>query len=151
MLPAGVVVLEPDLLLNITDINNAEYCVRQYPLRRMVPSPPSAASLRGTLVHTAFKEMLKGGDEPIEVYLKRALEAAQVELALRQISEEEMAADAAPHMRALAAWYAQSRQNLWRTEPDHPRRDVSAGAGGRPEGAARCLVAATPAAGRCWN
>src|SRR5579864_6648846 len=32
----SVVALEPDLLLNITDINNAEYCVRQYPLRRMV-------------------------------------------------------------------------------------------------------------------
>jgi DNA replication ATP-dependent helicase Dna2 len=118
LLPAGVIVLEPDLLLNITDINNAEYCVRQYPLRRMAPSPPSVASLRGTLVHTAFKEMLKGGDEPIEVYLQRALDAAQVELALRQISEREMAAEAAPHVRALAAWYAQSRQNLWRTAPD---------------------------------
>ena len=118
LLPAGVIVLEPDLLLNITDINNAEYCVRQYPLRRMAPSPPSAASLRGTLVHTAFKELLKGGDEPIEVYLQRALDAAQVELALRQISEQEMAAEAAPHVRALAAWYAQSRQNLWRTAPD---------------------------------
>lgn len=118
LLPAGVIALEPDLLLNITDINNAEYCVRQYPLRRMAPSPPSVASLRGTLVHTAFKEMLKGGDEPIEVYLQRALDAAQVELALRQISEREMAAEAAPHVRALAAWYAQSRQNLWRTAPD---------------------------------
>ncbi|HEY7342956.1 MAG TPA: AAA domain-containing protein [Ktedonobacterales bacterium] len=118
LLPAGVIVLEPDLLLNITDINNAEYCVRQYPLRRMAPSPPSAASLRGTLIHTAFKELLKGGDEPIEVYLQRALDAAQVELALRQISEGEMAAEAAPHVRALAAWYAQSRQNLWRTAPD---------------------------------
>lgn len=118
LLPAGVIVLEPDLLLNITDINNAEYCVRQYPLRRMVPSPPSAASLRGTLVHLAFKELLKGGDEPIEVYLKRALQAAQVELALRQISDEEMAADAAPHIRALASWYSHSRQNLWRIAPD---------------------------------
>jgi DNA replication ATP-dependent helicase Dna2 len=111
--PASIIVLEPDLLLNITDINNAEYCVRQYPLRRMVPSPPGAASLRGTLVHTAFKELLKGGDEPIEVYLQRALEAARVDLALRQISEEEMASDAAPHLRALAAWLTSSRQTLW--------------------------------------
>lgn len=118
LLPAGVIVLEPDLLLNITDINNAEYCVRQYPLRRMVPSPPSMPSLRGTLVHLAFKELLKGGDEPIEEYLRRALEASQVELALRQINEQEMAADAAPHLRALAAWYTRSRQNLWRIIPD---------------------------------
>ncbi|HEU5348307.1 MAG TPA: AAA domain-containing protein [Ktedonobacterales bacterium] len=118
LLPAGVIVLEPDLLLNITDINNAEYCVRQYPLRRMTPSPPGGASLRGTLVHQAFKEMLKGDGQPIEVALKRALEAARVDLALRHISEEEMAAQAVPHVRALAAWYASSRQNLWHAAPD---------------------------------
>ena len=124
LLPAGVIVLEPDLLLNITDINNAEYCVRQYPLRRMVPSPPSAASLRGTLVHTAFKELLKGGDEPIEVYLRRALAAARVDLALRQISEEEMADEAAPHVRALATWYASSRQTLWGATPPEIRAET---------------------------
>ncbi|HET9980960.1 MAG TPA: PD-(D/E)XK nuclease family protein, partial [Ktedonobacterales bacterium] len=124
LLPAGVIVLEPDLLLNITDINNAEYCVRQYPLRRMVPSPPSAASLRGTLVHTAFKGMLKGGDEPIEVYLRRALAAARVDLALRQISEEEMADEAAPHVRALATWYASSRQTLWGATPPEIRAET---------------------------
>jgi DNA replication ATP-dependent helicase/nuclease Dna2 len=118
LLPAGVIVLEPDLLLNITDINNAEYCVRQYPLRRMAPSAPNAATLRGTLVHNAFKELLKHDDQPIEVYLKRALDAAQIDLALRQISEDEMAADAAPHIRALDAWYRHSRQSLWRTTPD---------------------------------
>ena len=118
LLPAGVIVLEPDLLLNITDINNAEYCVRQYPLRRMVPSPPNAATLRGTLVHQAFKELLKGGDEPIEAYLERALHATTEDLALRQIGEQEMAADASPHVRALAAWYAHSRQSLWEVAPD---------------------------------
>ena len=124
LLPAGVIVLEPDLLLNITDINNAEYCVRQYPLRRMVPSPPSAASLRGTLVHSAFKELLKGGDEPIEVYLQRALEGSRVDLALRQISEEEMASEAAPHVRALATWYANSRQTLWGATPPEIRAET---------------------------
>jgi DNA replication ATP-dependent helicase/nuclease Dna2 len=117
LLAAGLLVLEPDLLLNITDINNAEYCVRQYPIRRMVPSPPNVATLRGTLIHNAFKELLKGGGESIETYLQRALDAARVELALRQISEQEMAAEAAPHIRALASWYAHGRQNLWRSDP----------------------------------
>ena len=49
------------MLLNITDINNAEYCVRQYVIRRMVPSAPTTATLRGTLIHQVFKEMLKSG------------------------------------------------------------------------------------------
>ncbi len=60
--PVSAVILEPDTLLNITDINNAEYCVRQYPLRRMAPSPPTAATLRGTIIHSAFKEPPGAGD-----------------------------------------------------------------------------------------
>ncbi|HEX5571245.1 MAG TPA: hypothetical protein VFX31_07660, partial [Ktedonobacterales bacterium] len=78
----SVVALEPDLLLNITDINNAEYCVRQYPLRRMVPSPPSAASLKGIVIHQAFKEMLKAGRPEVAAPLRQALRGQATELAL---------------------------------------------------------------------
>ncbi|HEU5441851.1 MAG TPA: AAA domain-containing protein [Ktedonobacterales bacterium] len=114
----SVLVLEPDLLLNITDLNNAEYCVRQYPLRRLVPSPPSAASLRGTIVHAAFKELLKGGDEPAEVYLTRAIAARASDLAFHHIPREALTADARPHLAALQAWYHQQRASLWGNAPD---------------------------------
>src|SRR5262249_10746089 len=70
--PVSALVLEPDLLLNITDINNAEYCVRQYPLRRMIPSAPTAATLRGTIIHSAFKDLLKGGHLDTRSALDRA-------------------------------------------------------------------------------
>lgn len=115
---SSVLVLEPNLLLNITDLNNAEYCVRQYPLRRLVPSPPSAASLRGTVVHAAFKELLKGGGEPAEVYLTRAIAARAADLAFHQVPREALAADARPHLAALQAWYQQQRANLWGNAPD---------------------------------
>jgi DNA replication ATP-dependent helicase Dna2 len=111
--PASAIVLEPDLLFNITDINNAEYCVRHYPLRRMLPSPPSAASLRGTIIHAAFKELLKGGGEETSAYLRRALHNQLADLALRQIPYDEMAAEAEPHLRALVAWHTNGRNNLW--------------------------------------
>jgi DNA replication ATP-dependent helicase Dna2 len=117
VLPEGVAVLEPDLLLNITDINNAEYCARQYPLRRMIPSPPNAATLRGTLIHRAFADMLKSGDTEIEPHLRRALRQQAVDLALRQITYEAMREDAGPHLRALAAWYTNQRNTLWRSQP----------------------------------
>ncbi len=110
--PASAIVLEPDLLLNITDINNAEYCVRQYPLRRMAPSSPTAASLRGTIVHNAFKELLKGGGTGVE-RLDRALRAQAVDLALRQLSYDEVKADAQPHVLALEEWYRSQRHQLW--------------------------------------
>jgi DNA replication ATP-dependent helicase Dna2 len=116
-LPEGVVILEPDLLLNITDINNAEYCARQYPLRRMIPSPPNAPTLRGTLIHRAFADMLKSGDTEIEPHLKHALRQQAVDLALRQITYEQMREDAEPHLLALSSWYVHQRETLWRAEP----------------------------------
>jgi DNA replication ATP-dependent helicase Dna2 len=117
VLPEGVAVLEPDLLLNITDINNAEYCARQYPLRRMIPSPPTAPTLRGTLIHRAFADMLKSGDVSIAPHLRRALRQQAVDLALRQISYAQASEDAEPHLRALSSWYAHQRETLWQTEP----------------------------------
>ena len=113
--PVSALVVEPDLLLNITDINNAEYCVRQYPLRRMVPSPPTAATLRGTIIHGAFKEMLKrpSGTADVEEHLSRALQAHLGDLALRQLPYDVLRADAEPHLNALESWRAGERANLW--------------------------------------
>lgn len=116
--PASVVVLEPDLLLNITDINNAEYCVRQYALRRMIPSPPTAATLRGTIVHNAFKEMLKGRGEEPAALLRQVLNSYATELALHQLAPDALAADAEPHLGALVAWYAREREDLWHSTPN---------------------------------
>ena len=56
-------ILEPDILLNITDLNQAQYCSRQYLLNRMIPSGTSAATIRGNLVHHSFKELLKEHDQ----------------------------------------------------------------------------------------
>jgi len=114
----SVVALEPDLLLNITDINNAEYCVRQYPLRRMVPSAPNAATLKGVVIHAAFKEMLKAGQPDVAEPLEQALRGQATELALRQLDADVLRADAAPHMQALAQWYGSQRSNLWSSAPD---------------------------------
>ncbi len=116
--PASAVVLEPDLLLNITDINNAEYCVRQYLLRRMVPSPPTAATLRGTIVHGAFKELLKGRADDSRTLLDQALRAQTSDLAMHQLAPADVAADAEPHLTALTTWYARQRQDLWNSTPN---------------------------------
>lgn len=115
--PASALIVEPDLLLNITDINNAEYCVRQYPLRRMAPSPPTPATLCGTIIHSAFKEMLKGSPDTVEGYLGRALHAHLGDVALRQLPYDEMSAEAEPHLRALARWRETDRANLWSRAP----------------------------------
>jgi DNA replication ATP-dependent helicase Dna2 len=111
------IVVEPDVLLNITDINHAEYCVRQYILRRIVPSPPNAATLRGTAVHAAFKELLKGRSDDVAVLLDQALRAQATDLALRQLDTDELAAQAEPHLMALQSWYRRAHNALWTRSP----------------------------------
>ncbi len=114
--PESVAVLQPDLLFNITDINSADYCVRQYPLRRLVPSPPTAATLRGNAVHSVFKEMLKSGRDDrgaLDGYTREALRGQITDLALRQVDAQETLGDVEPHVQALAAWHVGKRTGLW--------------------------------------
>jgi DNA replication ATP-dependent helicase Dna2 len=123
-------VLEPDTILNITDLNHAEYCPRQYLLNRLVSSPQSASAIRGNLVHYCFKELLKehdrgelmtghathGQETPLgslRRHFGEALERSAIDLALLNVSSETIEAEVAPHLESLAAWYERERTNLW--------------------------------------
>src|SRR5215472_11173436 len=98
-------ILEPDTILNITDLNHAEYCARQYLLQRLASSPQSAVTIRGNLVHSSFKELLKeydrgelmtghvanGEEMPIATqqrHFEQALERSRIDLALINTSAE---------------------------------------------------------------
>src|SRR5215469_1325991 len=115
--PASAIVLEPDHLLNITDINSAEYCVRQYPLRRLTPNPPTSATLLGNIIHSAFRSLLNqgmsGNRKELEEHFGRATQPYLVDLALRQIEPDALKIEAAPHLRALAEWHQHERSRIW--------------------------------------
>ncbi|HLX40498.1 MAG TPA: AAA domain-containing protein [Ktedonobacteraceae bacterium] len=130
-----LVVLEPDSILNITDLNQAQYCARQYLLNQLVPSPASAATVRGNLVHSCFKELLKehdrgelmhghaqqGHETPLEMlqrHLEAALNNSSIDLAVANISGEALRSDVAPHLDSLATWFQNQRATLWDTPVD---------------------------------
>ncbi|HZO74254.1 MAG TPA: AAA domain-containing protein [Ktedonobacteraceae bacterium] len=134
-------VLEPDILLNITDLNMAEYCPRQYMLNRLSPSAMSPATIRGNLVHHCFKELLKehnkgnvnihqadaigttGIADVVEVpesplailyrHLEQALHFNAIEMALVNIPPDAMRTDVIPHLESLAHWYERESATLW--------------------------------------
>lgn len=121
-------ILEPDTILNITDLNQAEYCARQYLLGRLAPSGGSTAALRGNLVHHCFKELLKEQDrgrytrgaasyeEPLTIlhrHLDRELTQSRIELALLDTSAEAMRTEVTPHLESLAGWFNKQRATLW--------------------------------------
>lgn len=126
--PYTLAVLEPDTLLNITDLAQANYCERQYLLHRLISSPPSAATVRGNLVHHCFKELLKYHDrgalmqqrvsdmEPLAFMLEQLrteLQRTTVDLALAHMTPETMYAEVVPHLESLAIWYQRERSTLW--------------------------------------
>lgn len=123
-------ILEPDTILNITDLNDADYCARQYLLNRLVSSPQSAAMIRGNLVHSSFKELLKehdrgelmadyaaNGEETPQATLRRhfeqELERSAIDMALINTSLEEMRAELIPHLESLASWFQNQSATLW--------------------------------------
>ena len=123
-------ILEPDTLLNITDLNNADYCARQYLLNRLVSAPQTAAALRGNLVHSSFKELLKehdrgelmqghvadGAETPLATlqrHFEQALERSSIDLAITHTPVEEIRADVAPHLQSLANWFEKQHTSLW--------------------------------------
>jgi DNA replication ATP-dependent helicase Dna2 len=126
-------VLSPDTLLNITDLNMAEYCPRQHMLNRLRPSSISAATLRGNLVHHCFKELLKEHDrgkhphtkgtdkerqeetalDALHRHLTQALHLNSLDMALANVSVDTLRADVIPHLESLARWYESERNTLW--------------------------------------
>ncbi|GHO75861.1 ATPase AAA [Ktedonobacter sp. SOSP1-85] len=127
-------VLEPDTLLNITDLNQAEYCQRQHLLQRLIPSPANAATIRGNIVHHCFKELLKehdrgkfllrkAGEEEkqapetayasLQRHLEQALQLHNIEMALAGINPEAMRQEVQPHLESLARWFEHERNTLW--------------------------------------
>jgi DNA replication ATP-dependent helicase Dna2 len=111
-LPATLAIIEPDLLLNITDLSHGNYCVRQEVLRDLFPSPPNAAGLRGTLIHSIFKEMLKDPALSPEPLVEENLRAAVVTLAETGATENELRGEIAAHLANLAAWRAAQHERL---------------------------------------
>lgn len=124
-------VLEPDILLNITDLSQSEYCSRQYLLKQLVPSAPSAAAMSGNLVHHSFKELLKEHDRgalmtghatseeeetplaTLQRHFEQELARSSLDLALADLSTTAIRERVEPHLSSLANWFAQERSTLW--------------------------------------
>ncbi len=142
--PCTLAVLEPDILLNITDLSQSEYCSRQYLLKQLVPSSPSAATMSGNLVHHSFKELLKehdrgalmtghaaGGEETplatLQRHFEQELERSSLDLALANLSPTAIRERVEPHLSSLANWFAEQRSTLWDMPDNFPNTEEGDG------------------------
>ncbi|WP_435364165.1 AAA domain-containing protein [Haloarchaeobius sp. DYHT-AS-18] len=111
------VVVEPDFLVNVTDIRQWVQCPRLYYLNKLSPVPLAYPVTKGTIVHQVFGDLLRGRD--LDESVEDRVRGNALELGLLQKSAEDVEREVEQNARAIEGWLAQGRlsdQDEWRSE-----------------------------------
>jgi len=111
------VVVEPDFLVDVTDIRSWVQCPRMYYLNKLGGTPLAEPVVTGTIVHEVFGDLLRGRD--LEESVDARVEAAGLDLGLLGASREATAETVRQHAGAIEAWLQQGRLgggDEWRSE-----------------------------------
>jgi DNA replication ATP-dependent helicase Dna2 len=101
----SLVVLEPEMLLNVNELGAFRACPMRYLIARFVAGSPSPDTVRGNLVHEAFRQALRDTDDG--AVLHHALAACLDDLAATAIPADVLLTGAEPHLAKLRALLAQ--------------------------------------------
>ena len=114
--PESLVILEPDWLINVSDLMQIEYCPRQYVIDRFAVRPASQYTVRGNIVHRTFEQILQtpDDDKAVAQALKDAFFEQVRDLAVLDQSKASMWEQVKPHHERLRKWVR--REHL----PPHP-------------------------------
>ncbi|MFW6436380.1 MAG: AAA domain-containing protein, partial [Halococcoides sp.] len=102
---SSTVVVEPDVVVDVTDIREWVQCPRQYYLDKLTGTPLAYPIVKGTIVHEVFGDLLRGIDA--EAAVERRVHEAGLELGLLDRSASAVREDVSDHARAIEGWLAQ--------------------------------------------
>lgn len=111
------VVVEPDFLVNVTDVRSWVDCPRMYYLNKISGVPLNYPVVKGTIVHEVFGDLLRG--QEFDAAVESRVAEAGLELGLLDRSREEVAADVRENARAIEGWLNQgtlTAEDSWRSE-----------------------------------
>ncbi len=117
------VVVEPDFLVNVTDIRSWVECPRLYYLNKLSGVPLNYPVTKGTLVHEVFGDLLRGRD--LEASIEERIDERGLELGLLGESAESVAEDVRQNAAAIEGWLEQGRlteDDGAATAADNPER-----------------------------
>ncbi|MFB6299852.1 MAG: AAA domain-containing protein [Halobacteriales archaeon] len=112
-----VVVVEPEYLVNVTDIRQWVQCPRLHYLNRLQGMPLAYPVVKGTIVHEIFGDLLRGRD--LDAAIDDAVAEAAVELGLLDREPTAVKADVRDHAAAIQGWLNQGTLtdgDGWRSE-----------------------------------
>ncbi|WP_409338682.1 AAA domain-containing protein [Halalkalicoccus ordinarius] len=111
------VVLEPDFLVNVTDVRSWVQCPRMYYLNKLSGVPLNYPVVKGTIVHEVFGDLLRGRE--FDAAVEDRVAEAGLELGLLEKSAAEVEADVRANARAIDGWLSQGtlgEEDDWRSE-----------------------------------
>ncbi|MFC7201601.1 ATP-dependent helicase [Halospeciosus flavus] len=111
------VVVEPDFLVDVTDIREWVQCPRQYYLNKLSGLPLKYAVTKGTIVHEVFGDLLRGRD--LDDAVDERVEEAGLELGLLGEDPDDVHAEVKAHASAIEGWLSQgllTEEDEWRSE-----------------------------------
>jgi DNA replication ATP-dependent helicase Dna2 len=113
----ATVVVEPDFLVDVTDIRAWVQCPRMYYLRKLDGAELAYPLVKGTVVHEVFGDLLRGRD--VEDAIAAQVEEAGLDIGLLGREAAEVAGDVRDHAKAIEGWLNQgtlTEQDEWRSE-----------------------------------
>jgi DNA replication ATP-dependent helicase Dna2 len=111
------IVIEPDYLVNVTDVRSWVQCPRMHYLNKLSGVPLNYPVVKGTIVHEVFSDLLRGGD--VEGAIDERVEDAGLDLGLLERDAEGVREDVGDHAHAIDGWLRQGTLNDeddWRSE-----------------------------------
>ena len=101
------VVVEPDFLVDVTDVRAWVQCPRMYYLNKLSGVPLEYPVVKGTIVHEVFGDLLRGRD--LEPSIDERVSEAGLELGLLGREAEEVADEVRRNAAAIEGWLQQGR------------------------------------------
>ena len=111
------VVVEPDFLVDVTDIRNWVQCPRMYYLNKIQGTPLAEPVVTGTIVHEVFGDLLRGRD--LSRAVEERIDEAGLDLGLLGADPDAMRETVRQHAAAIQGWLQQGRltdDDEWRSE-----------------------------------
>ncbi|MFC7236446.1 AAA domain-containing protein [Halosegnis marinus] len=111
------VVVDPDFLVDVTDIRSWVQCPRMYYLNKISALPLAYPVVRGTVVHDVFGDLLRG--RGLDDAVEEQVEAAALDIGLLGQERDAVAEEVRQNAGAIEAWLQQgalTETDEWRSE-----------------------------------
>ena len=101
----SMVVVEPDFLVDVTDVRSWVQCPRMYYLNKLGGTPHAYPVVKGTIVHEVFGDLLRGRD--LDAAVGERVEEAGLDLGLLGKDADAVREEVRQHGAAIEGWLQQ--------------------------------------------